>query len=84
MWCRSAVNRNFLSFPAACRTRSSALDASFRLGVRTRFAVAGSLWPVLFTSITSATGLPGLVTGTSQVLQVCPTSQVRSSSAYVP
>src|SRR6202158_3697376 len=37
MWCRSAVNRIFLSLLAACRTRSSALGAPCRLSVRGAF-----------------------------------------------
>src|SRR6516162_526957 len=37
MWCRSAVNRSFLSFLAAGRTRSSALGAMVRPGVRVAF-----------------------------------------------
>src|ERR1700730_14567728 len=48
----------------------------------TRFVGAGSLWPALFPP---SPPLPVArhCSGTSQVLQGCPTSQVRSSSAYV-
>jgi hypothetical protein len=82
MWCRSAVNRNFLSFSAAWRTRSCALGASFRLGVRDAFCCGR--FPL-------ARPLPSIppppvvrhCSGTSQVLRICPTSQVRSSSDCV-
>ena len=40
-WCRSAVNRIFLSRLAACRTRSSALGASVRRCVRDAFCWRG-------------------------------------------
>src|SRR6266704_2933220 len=60
MWCRSAVNRNFLSFPAACRTRSSALGASFRLGVRDAFCCGRFPLASPLPSIPSATGCPVL------------------------
>src|SRR5215469_2692346 len=82
MWCRSAVNRSFLSFllldvpaPAHWAQRSASVSGL-------RFAVAGSLWSNLFPPPP-----PPLVSqscsGISQVLQVCPTSRVRSSSAIV-
>ena len=48
----------------------------------TRFAVAGSLWPALFPP-SPPPPVARRCSGTSPVLQGCPTSQVRSSSAYV-
>src|SRR4029077_13786816 len=48
----------------------------------TRFAVAGSLWPDRF-PLSPPPPVAQLCSGTSQVLPVCPTSHVRSSSAYV-
>jgi len=48
----------------------------------TRFAGAGSLWPDLFPP-SPPPPMAWHCSETSQVLQVCPTSQVRSSSAYV-
>src|SRR5882724_8622409 len=60
MWCKSAVNRNFLSFPAAWRTRSSALGASFRLGVREAFCCGRFPLASPLPSIPSATGCPVL------------------------
>src|SRR5437588_5778872 len=60
MWWRSAVNRVSLSLLAACRTRSSALGASSRLGVRDAFC--GGRFPLVrsLPSIPSATGCPVL------------------------
>src|SRR5262249_9461497 len=82
MWCRSAVNRNFLSLLAASRTRSSALGASVRHGVGTRFAAAGSLWPDPFPP-SPPPPVAQRCSATSQVVPGGPTSRVRSSSAYV-
>src|SRR5712692_2617362 len=60
MWCKSAVNRTFLSFPAAWRTRSSALGAPFRLGVRDAFCCRRFPLARPLPSISSAAGCPAL------------------------
>src|ERR1700677_2913745 len=60
MWCRSAVNCTFLSFLAACRTRSSALGATIRLGVRVAFCCGRFPLVKPLPSIPSASGLPAL------------------------
>src|SRR6266478_2444879 len=63
---------------SAAPTCSSALGASFRLGVRDAFCRGRFPLARPFPSIPSASGCPAC-SGTSQVLLVCPTSQVRSS-----
>src|SRR5258707_9194701 len=60
MWCSSAVNRNFLSLLAACRTRSNPLDASSRLGVRDAFCWGRFPLARPLPSIPSAAGCPAL------------------------
>src|SRR6266446_5453137 len=82
MWCRSAVNRNFYPFllldvPAPAHSARPSGSVS-----GTRFAVAGSLWPDRFPP-SPPLPVARRCSETSQVLLVCPTSQVRSSSAYV-
>src|SRR5260370_8444209 len=57
MWCRSVVNRFFLSVFAACRTRSSALSASTRLSVRDAFCWLGFPLARPLPSIPSAAGV---------------------------
>jgi hypothetical protein len=78
----SAIYELSLSFSAACRIRSSAVGASLRLGVRDAFAVAASPWSNLFPP-SSPPSVARLCSRTSSVVQVCPTSYVRSSSASV-
>src|ERR1700730_2818392 len=60
MWCRSAVNRIFLSLLAACRTRSSALGAPCRLRVRGAFCCCRFPLARPLPSVPSATGCPAL------------------------
>jgi hypothetical protein len=75
------VNRSFLSFllpdvpaPAHWARRSGSVSGL-------RFAVAGSLWSNLFPP-SPPPPVSQSCSRISQVLQVCPTSHVRSSSAY--
>ncbi len=54
------MNRSFLSFLAACRTRSSALGAIVRLGVRVAFCCGRFPLVKPLPSIPSASGFPVL------------------------
>src|SRR6266403_627096 len=67
---------------SATPTRSSALGVSVRLCIRDAFCCGRLPLASPLPSIPSATGCPALF-GDFPVLQGCPTSQVRSSSAYV-
>src|ERR671932_255612 len=58
MWCRSAVNRIRLSRLAACRTRSSALGAAYRLCVRAAFCWRGFPLVSRLPSTPSSVGRP--------------------------
>jgi hypothetical protein len=81
-WCSRAVNRNFPSFFAACRTRSSPLGPLLpaRCPVRVRlFRVLLGQRPSLHNLLAA---LPGLRSTASSVLCRCTTPRCRASGSY--